>query len=154
MELESIKILENLGIEYDLIELSGRSVTVDDVVKNAEKDIDSDEVCKTIVVKGVDEGDFFGVILKGIDEIDFSVLEDILDQEVETASLDELRELTGKDPGEISPVSLDLPLLIDEKVFESVKINFGSGDPSYGLEIFSEDLKKLDNKKLLNLSKD
>ncbi len=94
------------------------------------------------------------MILKGNDEIDFSELEDVLGQEVEISGLDELRELTGRGPGVICPVSLDLPLFIDEKVFESVKINFGSGDPGYGLEIFSEDLKKLDYRKVLNLSKD
>lgn len=144
MDLESVKLLEDKEIDYELFELSGKSVTTEEVVKNARKDIKFEEVCKTIIVKSLEDNDYYGVFLKGDDTIDFNKINNVLGKEIETVDLDELRELTGKDPGEICPITLDLPIILDEKVFNTQRINFGSGDSDYGLEIRSNDIKKFD----------
>ena len=144
MDLKSVKLLKNKGIDHDLIELSGNSVTAEEVVENADKDIEIGEVCKTIVVESLEDEEYFGIFLRGIDRIDFGKLENVLEKEVTTVDLNKLKKLTGRGPGEICPILLDFPLIIDDKVFESKRINFGSGDPNFGLEMRSEDLRRLD----------
>jgi prolyl-tRNA editing enzyme YbaK/EbsC (Cys-tRNA(Pro) deacylase) len=54
-----------------------------------------------------------------------------------------LKRATGKEPGAICLLLLDIPIFVDKRVFETEKINFGSGDHLYGLEISSNDLEKI-----------
>ena len=55
----------------------------------------------------------------------------------------EVRKAVGVDPGAVCPITLNMGLLVDSKVMETEKINFGSGNHMYGLEIRTRDLKKV-----------
>ena len=46
-----------------------------------------------------------------------------------------------------------IPLFVDGRVFEKEKLNFGSGDHLYGIEINSKDLDKLVDFKVVDVAK-
>lgn len=151
MELKSSKILEEAEIPFNIVELSDRAVSVQDVIKYSKSKLKLEEICKTIVIK-TGKGAKYAVFLRGIDRIDFNKLGKILGK-VAIASVSEVKEVTGVDPGAVSPLTLKLPIIMDEKVLENDKINFGSGDPLYGIELKPEDLCKVINCHVSDVSK-
>lgn len=152
MNLESTKILADKNIDYRLIQISDRGVTCGDVVKNAIDDVNPQEICKTIVVK-TESGEYSGLFLKGADKIDFKKIKAYLGQAVQLLDRHELKQVTGKEPGEVCPLLLNIPILADPKVFETPKINFGSGHGLYGLDIDSQDLNKVISYNKVDISK-
>jgi prolyl-tRNA editing enzyme YbaK/EbsC (Cys-tRNA(Pro) deacylase) len=142
VELESTNILKEKGIEFRLIKLSDKGISFDDVVENAEDEVNPNEICKTIIVKDKKRNKY-AFFLKGDQKIDFSKAKEIVGKKISIVSFEDLKKTTGKEPGAICPFLLQMPIYVDKKVFETEKINFGSGDHLYGLEISSEDLKKV-----------
>ena len=51
------------------------------------------------------------------------------------AKPDEVEEVAGVKPGAVCPVLMDIPIYLDKRVLEREKVNFGSGNHLYGLEI-------------------
>ncbi len=142
MRLKSVQLLESKKIPYRLIELSQKGISFDDVVKYSKDRINPEEICKTIIVKDK-KGNYYAFLLKGKDKINFSKAREIIGEKISIVSYDDLLKKTGTEPGAVCPFLLDFPLFVDKKVFESKKINFGSGDHLYGLEITSADLSKI-----------
>jgi len=142
MQLDSTKLLEEKGIPFRLIKLSDKGVSFVDVIKNAVDELNPEEICKTIVVKDK-KGNKHTFFLRGNQRIDFSKAKEIVGTKISIVSFVDLKKATGKEPGAICPFLLDFPLFVDKKVFDSEKINFGSGDHLFGLEINSKDLKKI-----------
>ena len=138
MEPASARLLDEKGIEYRLIELSDRAVTVEDVVRYAKDGVDPDEICKTIILKD-GKGSMHAVFLRGRDRIDFRKLRGVIGK-ASVAAPDEVEEATGVRPGAVCPLTLDIPLYVDERVFDVEKVNFGSGNHLYGIELSSRDL--------------
>ncbi len=132
------RLLDEKGVEYRLIELSGRAVTVEDVVRHAKDGVDPDEICKTIILKE-GRGLLHAVFLRGRDRIDFRKLRGVMGK-ARVAAPDEVEEAAGVKPGAVCPLTLDIPLYVDERVFMNEKINFGSGDHLYGIEMSPKDL--------------
>lgn len=141
MEPASARLLEEKGVEYRLIELTDRAVTVEDVVKYARNEIDPDEICKTIILKDR-KGHMHAVFLRGRDRIDFHKLRGVIGK-ASVVAPDGVKEAAGFKPGAVCPLTLDIPLYVDERVFVNEKINFGSGDHLYGLELASRDPAKV-----------
>ena len=90
--------------------------------------------------------------LKGNQKIDFSKAKDIIGSKISIINYEDLKKSTGTEPGAVCPILLDFPIFVDKKVLETNKINFGSGDHLYGLEIDSKDLDKVINFKVVDLS--
>ncbi len=151
MELASAKLLEEKGVEYRVVELTERAVTVEDVVRYAKHEIDPDEICKTIILKDR-EGRIYAVFLRGGDRIDFKKLRGLIGK-ASVAEPDEVEEATGFKPGAVCPLTLDVPLYIDERVFMKERINFGSGNHLYGIELSPKDLAKVINFKVVDAAK-
>jgi len=141
MKLASAKLLDEKGIDYRIIELTDRAVTVEDVVRYAKHGVDPDEICKTIVLKDR-EGRMLAVFLRGGDRIDFKKLRRVIGK-ASVAVSDDVEEATGVKPGAVCPLMLDVPLYVDERVFMNEKVNFGSGSHLYGIEISPRDLAKV-----------
>ena len=141
MELASTRLLEEKGVEYRLIELADRAVTVEDVVKYAKDEIDPDEICKTIVLKDR-KSRMHAVFLRGRDRIDFGKLRGIMGK-ASVAAPSEVEEATGFKPGAVCPLLRGIPLYVDERVFMNEKVNFSSGSHLYGIEISPRDLAKV-----------
>jgi len=138
MKPASAEKLDKLGIAYRLIRLRDRAVTVQNVIDNAEGDLEPSEICKTIIVKDGKEA-MFAVFLQGVDRIDFRKLKAVLGK-ASVASREEVLEVTGVEAGAVCPLTLDVPLYMDERVLGLERVNFGSGDHMYGIEVRTEDL--------------
>jgi prolyl-tRNA editing enzyme YbaK/EbsC (Cys-tRNA(Pro) deacylase) len=149
--LECEKILKEKRISYRLIKLSNKGVSFEDVIKYAEDEINPGEICKTIIVKDKKEGKY-AFFLKGDEKIDFSKAKEIVGKKISIVTYDDLIKTTGTEPGAICPFLLDMPLFVDKRIFETEKINFGSGDHLYGLEINPNDLKKLVKFEIVNIT--
>jgi prolyl-tRNA editing enzyme YbaK/EbsC (Cys-tRNA(Pro) deacylase) len=101
------------------------------------EDISPEEICKTILVK--QKTRYYAVFLRGADKIDFKKLKDVIGK-VSIASRKEVVEVTGVEPGAVCPLLVDIPVLVDRRVLRLKKLNFGSGDHLFGVEIASGDL--------------
>ncbi|MBI2631427.1 YbaK/EbsC family protein [Candidatus Pacearchaeota archaeon] len=142
MELKSTKILDEKGISYRLIKLSQKGVSFEDVVKYSEDEINPSEICKTIIVKDK-KGQKYAFFLKGDKKMDFSKAKEVIGSKISIVSYEDLVKETGIEPGAVCPFLLTIPIFVDKGIIELQKINFGSGDHLYGLEIESKDLKKI-----------
>ena len=152
MKLESARILSEKGIPYRLIELSDRAISVEDVIAYSKSTIKAEEICKTIIVKDK-KGKKYGMFLRGNDRLDFKKLKKILGK-VSIASFKEVKESTGVEPGAVCPLTIDIPIIVDERVFDIESLNFGSGDHLYGIEIRTEDLNKVIDFKVEDIAED
>ena len=151
MKPASARLLDDLGVEYRLIRLTGRAVTTQDVVDKAEGKLNPTEICKTIIVK--DRGGAkHAVLLRGGDRIDFSKLKTALGK-VSVASREDVAEATGVEPGAVCPLTLGIHVYVDERVMELKRVNFGSGDHMYGIEVLTADLAKALSYTVLDLTK-
>jgi prolyl-tRNA editing enzyme YbaK/EbsC (Cys-tRNA(Pro) deacylase) len=141
-ELDSVKALRVKGVDFRLIELSHRAVSVDDVVRYSLSEIAVDEICKTILLNGSDGGTHAALLL-GSHRVDFKKVRDLIGVSVRIATFEEVKVATGVEPGAVCPILLSVPLLVDSRVLAKEKINFGSGHHLYGLEIDPKDLEKV-----------
>jgi prolyl-tRNA editing enzyme YbaK/EbsC (Cys-tRNA(Pro) deacylase) len=151
MEPAAARLLEEKGVDYRLIELSDRAVTVEDVERYAKDGVDPDEICKTIVLKDRDGG-MHAVFLRGRDRIDFRKLRGLIGK-ASVAAPDEVEEATGVKPGAVCPLLLYIPLYVDERVFMKEKVNFGSGNHLYGIEMSPNDIAKFVDFKVVDAAK-
>ncbi len=151
MQSAVTKILKDKDIPFRLIRLSNKSISSDDVIKNAIDDLNPSEICKTIITKDK-SGNFYAIILPGKNKIDFSKAQNIIGQKINIVEFNDVEKITGQKPGAITPITLNMPIYVDQKIFQTEKINFGSGDYSFGLEISVNDLKKIFTFRKVNIS--
>ena len=142
VSLESTQKLDKASVKYSLFKLDKQAYTVEDVVKYSRGMIKLDEICKTMILTD-DQGQGFGVLLLGVNRVNLKKVGKITEKKLHLASRKEVIELTGIEPGAICPIILEIPLLVDELVLLKNRINFGSGDHQYGIEMNSIDLKKV-----------
>jgi prolyl-tRNA editing enzyme YbaK/EbsC (Cys-tRNA(Pro) deacylase) len=152
MELPVEKLLKEKGVEYRLIKLSQKARTVDDVAKDPEGEVRLDEICKTIILRGKKSGKNIAVLLRGTDRINFAEAEKIFGEKAALANKEQVKEAAGVEPGAVCPFLLNVELFVDRRVAEIKKMNCGSGDHSYGLEMRTSDLAKAADCKIADLA--
>ena len=140
MGLQVEDLLIEAGVAYRIIELRDRAISIEDVIEYSKEPINPEEICKTILVKHKKQ--YHALFLRGSDKIDFSKLKDLIGK-ASIASRAEVKEITGVDAGAVCPLLLDVPVIVDRRVLELERLNFGSGDHLYGVEIASSDLGKV-----------
>jgi len=138
--LEVEKILKKKNFPYRLIQLKGKSISAKDVVKHG--DVDKKEICKTIIVKDK-KRNFYACFLKGNDMIDKNKVREIIKSKTTIATHDNVREIAKANPGEVCPILLNIKIFVDKKVIKLKRVNFGSGDLYYGIEMKLDDLLKI-----------
>ena len=149
--LDSVRALRDRGVDFRVIELSQRAVSVEDVVRYSVSEIAVDEICKTILLKGSD-GAMHAALLLGSHRIDFKKVKSVIGAKVKIATFEEVNATTGVEPGAVCPILLKDPLLVDHIVLTKEKINFGSGHHLYGLEIDPRDLERLVEYRLVDIA--
>jgi len=142
MELPVEKILKEKGVPYRLIRLAQEAVTVGDVVAYSDGAVKIDEICKTIILKGKKTGTLLAVLLRGEDRLDFSKARGVLGEAAEIADTGSVKKVSGVEPGAVCPLMVSVPLFVDARVLELNRINIGSGDHLYGLEIAVSDIER------------
>ncbi|MDP2630173.1 MAG: YbaK/EbsC family protein [Candidatus Uhrbacteria bacterium] len=153
MNLPIEKILKEKGVAYRLIPLSQEAYTVNDVIRYSRENIDPDDVCKTIILRSRKSDRRIAVFLRGNDKLDFSKLKKILGEEMAIADREQVKEVSGVEPGAVCPFLLSCPLFVDNNVVALKRINCGSGQHLFGLEFEREDLAKGAQYELVDLSK-
>lgn len=143
MSLAVEKKLQAKSIDYRMVKLSEKAFTVDDVVKYSNGGVNPGEICKTMILVGKKTGKRYAVLLRGSDRLDFLKIKRLLGEEVAIGSPADVQEVAGVDPGAVCPFLLSVPLYVDEGVLELPRINLGSGDHLYGVEVSSRDLEKV-----------
>ncbi|MFH0905502.1 MAG: YbaK/EbsC family protein [bacterium] len=153
MELQVGKLLKEKEVEYKLIKLTQDAYTVDDVVKYSEGDVKSEEICKTIILRGKKTGKKVAILLRGNDKLNFSEAKKNLGEEMTIANEEQVKEIAGVEPGAVCPLLLNTELLVDKRVLDLERINCGSGNHLYGLEFKTEDLAKVIDYQIVDLAK-
>jgi prolyl-tRNA editing enzyme YbaK/EbsC (Cys-tRNA(Pro) deacylase) len=136
------RFLTSKNISYTLVELADISFTVDDVLRLSKGKLKKEEVCKTIIIRGRKTEQLIGILLRGEDRLDFKKVKRFLGEEVAIASADEVKEVSGVEPGAVCPFLLSCPLFVEERMRELSTFNCGSGHHLYGLECAVEDIEK------------
>jgi prolyl-tRNA editing enzyme YbaK/EbsC (Cys-tRNA(Pro) deacylase) len=133
-------ILEEAGLEYRIIELTDRAVSVEDVIRFSKEDINPGEICKAIIINS--KAGFTTLFLRGSDRVSFKKLKGVIGK-ARIASPDDVTEITGVRPGAVCPLLLPIPVIVDVKMLALERINFGSGNHLYGVEMRSADLDRV-----------
>jgi prolyl-tRNA editing enzyme YbaK/EbsC (Cys-tRNA(Pro) deacylase) len=133
-------ILDGSGVEYRVMELTDRAVSVDDVVRFSKGEINPEEICKTILVKS--KAGFTALFLRGSDRVSFKKLKGVMGK-ARIASPEDVMEITGVEPGAVCPLIVTVPVIVDWKLLRLDRVNFGSGNHLYGIEMKSVDLYKV-----------
>lgn len=152
VKLRSAEVLDSHGVDYRLIELEERALSIEDVIRFSKEEIDVDEICKTMILKDR-EGGRYAVLLLGGDRVDYGKASKAIGRKVSIASFREVREAVGVEPGAVCPLTLEMDLLVDHRVLDRERINFGSGDHLYGLEIRARDLEKAVGFRVVDIAK-
>jgi len=149
MRLKIEDILEAKKIPYRIIELEDRAISVQDVIEYSKEDINPEEICKTILVKRKTQ--YYALFLRGADKVDFRKLKAVIGKS-SIASREEVLAVSGVEPGAVCPLLLDVPVLVDRRVLDLERLNFGSGDHLFGVEIASGDLGRVLEYSLVDLA--
>ncbi|MEM5878241.1 MAG: YbaK/EbsC family protein [Candidatus Aenigmatarchaeota archaeon] len=148
--LKAIEKLKQNGVYYRILDIGKPARTAEEVAMFY--DINPREIIKTLLIKAGNE--IYAVMIPGILKIDNKKLSKILGKsEIRFLNNDELFSI-GFFQGEVCPILIEKDILVDKRVFETEKINFGSGDIYFGIEINSKDLMNLIKGKIVDVARD
>ncbi len=146
----SIEILEKVRIRYKIHKLGGSGITSLAVEKLT--NIKLEDICKTIILTD-GNGNFVGGFLPANIDVNLEKVKKIFNfNEVRLARAKELKEVLGLAPGEICPLLLKIPIIFDPLSLKKEIIHMGSGDVHYDLEVNPNDILKLLNAKIEDIS--
>jgi len=141
--------LKKLGINHKILE-HPELVTVEDVQKYLGSGLD--EALATLIMKT--EKGFVAVIRRGDCSFNNKKIKKILKADsLRMATDEEFTKLTGVVPGAAHILNPVITTLIDQKAFEKGKINGGSGSLLYTFSYNTQDLKKIPNSQVVDISK-
>ena len=148
---EIINKLKKKKIRFKLIQLKNRAMTIEEVIRFSDGKVNPKEVCKTLILKD-QENNSYAVVALGNDRIDFEkVSKRFKCSRLRLATPEEIKQEIGLEIGAVCPLFLGLPMLIDRKIFNRKKINFGSGDHLFGIEIDPKDILKCVDAKISDI---
>ncbi len=111
-----------------------------------------ENIVKSIVVKDK-MGQFYLVILQGDRKIKTSKLKKILlVKDVKLASPEEVKANTGYNVGDVPPISVELPVIMDELVLNQKRVYAGGGARQKNLLISIDELLECTNPLIADIS--
>jgi len=140
-----INKLKEKNIDFKIIELTKMEKD------NTEDKLNHKKNFKTLVVKK-ENNSFFAMLLPVDKKIDLKKLEKRFNSKLNLASYEEIKNVINVEPGAVCPLDLNIPLIIDNSVFRFERINIGSGDQMYGIEVNPRDILKITNAKTSNVT--
>lgn len=148
--LKAIEKIKKSGVYFRVLDIGKPARTAEEVAMFY--DINPREIIKTLIIKANDH--VYAVMIPGVFKIDNKKLSKILGKSnIRFLNNEELLSM-GFFQGEVCPVLIGKEILVDKRVFETEKINFGSGDIYFGIEINSKDLMNLIKGKIVDVAKD
>lgn len=140
--MKSIEFLKSKGIRFRVIELKEIPKSAQDVERLYGCPLN--QVLKTLVFIGDNEPII--VVLPGDKRVNTNKLKEITKQDnLRIAKPDEVKKITSYSIGGVCPFGIEnkVKKIIDESVFKMPIVNIGSGKSEIGIELNSEDLKKV-----------
>lgn len=131
--------IDENGLEAKILTLKEQPTsTVEESVKAL--GCNPEDIVKSIVVV-TDNQDFYLVILQGDRKIKTRKLKKLLSvKDVRLASPSQVEEISGFKVGDVPPISVELPVILDELVMNQTKVYAGGGAPRKNLYISVEEL--------------
>jgi prolyl-tRNA editing enzyme YbaK/EbsC (Cys-tRNA(Pro) deacylase) len=149
---EIIDKLKEKNIEFNLIELKDKAMTVEEVIKFSDGKVNPKEICKTLILKD-QENKSYAVVALGNDRVDFEKVSKRFNcSKLRLATPEEVKKEIELEIGTVCPLFLNLQMLIDRRISNREKINFGSGDHLYGIEINPKDILKCVDAKISDVT--
>ncbi len=143
-----IEKLKNNNLGFRLMDEKTTMISSRDVEKVFAGD--PKEIWKTLIL--TDEKEFFAAFLCGRDRLDVKKAENAFGvNNLRMAKAGELKERLKLQPGEVCPLTVSVPMACDSSVKNFEKINFGSGDVEYGIEMKVEDVLKFLKPKIIDI---
>ncbi len=133
------KFINDNGLEARILEFASPTVTVEQAVKVLK--CHPEDIIKSIVVIS-STNDYYLVLLQGNRKIKTKKLKKLLNtKDIQLASPLQVEHMTNYKTGDVPPISVELPVIIDELAIEhGGKLYGGGGGPSKLLKISIEEL--------------
>jgi len=131
--MKAHKVLDKIGVDYELVEQDNPTKDCDAAAK--ERGIETCQIVKSLLIER--DGKKLHVCIPGdrkLSEKKFG--------EHRLLPPEQSEKITGFESGTVHPLSSNLEHFVDERVFENSKVSFTIGETLRGLIISSEDFKK------------
>ena len=126
------------GLTAKIIDVETSTNTVEESSKAL--GCEPENIVKSIVVTDK-RGQFYLVILQGDRKIKTAKLKKLLQaKDIKLASPGEVKEQTGYVVGDVPPISVELPVIVDELVLNQIKVYAGGGAPQKNLYLSVDEL--------------
>jgi len=115
-----------------------------------------EDIIKSIVVLGKDKfklSTFYLILLQGNRKIKTKKIKDILGiKDLALASPDQVKDITGYNIGDVPPISINLPVIIDEIALNKKFFFGGGGKSNQNLKISIEELLECNHPLIADIS--
>jgi len=139
------QFIEDEKLKASIIELGVSVRTVKDVIKSVNCDLH--EIVKSIVIVGkpriesCEAEEYYLIILQGNRKVKTKKVKNVLSlKDAHLASPEQVKKVTGFNIGDVPPISVDLPVILDELVLEQKYVYAGGGNPLKLLKIEVEEI--------------
>jgi prolyl-tRNA editing enzyme YbaK/EbsC (Cys-tRNA(Pro) deacylase) len=145
----AISRIEQNKLWYKILGEGKTMISAQDVEEIVEK---PEEIFKTIIMVNNKE-QFFAAFNNGRKMIDLEKVRKVLHSgQLRLAKASELKQKMHLAPGEVCPLLVDVPIVFDKDILNLEKVNFGSGDVKYGIEMKTKDLINLIKPRIEDIS--
>ena len=133
------QFIDKNGLDAKIIEFDTPTLTVDQAIK-ALKCQPDDIIKSMVIVTGTN--DFYLVLLQGNRKLKTKKLKKLLStKDIKLASPQQVKEVTEYKVGDVPPISIELPVIIDELVIEKGgKVYGGGGETAKLMQISIQEL--------------
>lgn len=138
---ELLEILKRCVYKYEIIQHEKPILSREDGSKYF--GIDIGQTAPSLILK-TDKGYFVFIVSGNRDKLDFEKIANILGcRKVKLASSKEIQRVTGFEVGCVRMIGLDLPCVLDKRLFEYDFVYGGTGKSTFNLKIEPQALNEL-----------
>jgi len=152
METKVMGYLDSLNIPYKILPHKKPVYTCEDAAR--ERNVPLNEMVKCILLMDKDKK-YVLACCPADKRVDLDKIRAVLDcKRLSFATEKEIEKITGHNIGAVPPLLLKekIPIIFDNKIKEKKKVNISSGDPSAGIEIDADDLIKIINPIIMDIT--
>ena len=145
------KYIDENGLNAQIISLDTSTRTVEESIKAL--GCKSEEIVKSIIVV-TNTNEFFLILLQGNRKIKTRKLKKVLNvKDIKLASPEQVERVSGYRVGDVPPISVKLPVILDELVLEvASNLYAGGGAPTKFLNMSSDELMDCTHPLIANVS--
>lgn len=140
------RALDEQEVPYRLLMHAHRAMNVEEAA--AERGVPVRQVVKTLLVRGSDRRHVMALV-RGDQRLSLKKLARIVsEKKLEIAPAADVPRITGYQIGAVAPVGLrraDVPIYVDQNILEEPRVTISAGRHDAGLELATEDLIRVVN---------